>query len=70
MFLGFQLRHPEQEAKHVELVASRQPGQLGNGLRNEGCRLVRSALACWFIVSRTPPPALVRVRPPAPALDQ
>ena len=41
MFLGFQLRHPEQEAEHVELVASRQPGQLDNGLRNEGCRLVR-----------------------------
>ena len=36
MFLGFELRHPEQEAKHVELVASRQPGQLGNGLRNDG----------------------------------
>src|SRR5260370_5780019 len=49
MFLGFELRHPEQEAEHVELVASRQPGQLGNGLRNDGRGLVRASLACWFI---------------------
>lgn len=44
MFLSFQLRHPKQEIEHVELVASRQPGQLGNGLRNEGNRLIRTAL--------------------------
>src|SRR5665647_3283900 len=70
MFLGFQLRHPEQEAKHVELVASRQPGQLGNGLRNQGRGLIRPALARRFIASRTPPPALMRTRPPTPTLDQ
>ena len=70
MLLGFEQRHPEQEGEHVELVTSRQPGQLGNGLRNEGRRLVRSALARWFIVFRTPPPALMRARPPTRALDQ
>ena len=55
MFLGFQLRHPEQEAKHVELVASRQPG---NGLRNQGSGLIRPALARWFIDSRNAAPRL------------
>ena len=67
MFLGFELRHPEQEAEHVELVASRQPGQLGNGLGNDGRGLVRASLACWFIA---PPPALMRARPPATAFGQ
>ena len=45
MFLRFELRHPEQEVEHVELVASRQPGQLGSGLRYEGRGLVPPALA-------------------------
>jgi len=67
MLLGFELRHPKQEAEHVELVASRQPGQLGNGLGNDGRGLVRASLACWFIA---PPPALMRARPPATAFGQ
>lgn len=45
MFLGFQERHPEQEGEHVELVAPRQPSQLGSGFRDDGDGLVRPALA-------------------------
>ena len=45
MFLGFELRHSKQEIEQVELVASRQPGQFGSGIRNQGDGLVRPALA-------------------------
>ncbi len=44
MLDGFQLRHPEQEAEHVELMAPRQPGKVGGGLSDEGCGLIRAAL--------------------------
>jgi hypothetical protein len=43
--LRFELRHSKQEIEHVELVASRQPGQFGSGTRNQGDGLVRPALA-------------------------
>jgi hypothetical protein len=70
MFLGLQLRHAEQEPEHIEFVASRQPGQLDNGLRNKGCGLLRVTLACWFIAPRLSPLALMRARPPASAFGQ
>ena len=44
MLLGFQLRHPEQEAEHVELVTPRQPGQVRGGLCNKGRSLIPAAL--------------------------
>lgn len=44
VFLRLQSRHPEQEAEHVELVASRQPDQVGGGPRNEGCGLIGPAV--------------------------
>jgi hypothetical protein len=56
MFLGLQLRHPGQEPEHIEFVASRQPGQLGNGFRNDGRSLLRATLACCFIAPRLSPP--------------
>jgi hypothetical protein len=70
MFLGLQLRHPEQEPEHIEFVASRQPGQLGNSFRNDGRGLLRATLACCFIAPRLSPPALMRARPPASAFGQ
>src|SRR5260370_4958180 len=69
-FLCLQLRHGEQEDKHVELVAPRQPREVGGGLRDQGRGLIRSALLRWIIGSRTPIPALICARPPAPCLAQ
>lgn len=65
MFLGFQSRHAEQKAKHVEPVAPRQPGEIGHGLRNEGRGLVGVALFRSLMGSGTPTPALMRAGPPA-----
>jgi hypothetical protein len=49
--LGFQLRHPEQEAQHLEPVAPRQPRQIGRGLGNEGRGLIRPTIQTRFIVA-------------------
>ena len=70
MLLRFQLRHPEHEAEHVELVAARQTGEIRHGLGNEGSSLVRPALFGWLKGFRTPAPALMRARPPAVCLGQ
>jgi hypothetical protein len=70
MFFRFQLRHGEQEAEHGEPVAPRQPCEVGGGLRDQGRGLIRSALLRWIIGSRTPIPALICARPPAPCLGQ
>jgi hypothetical protein len=70
VFLCFQLRHSEQEAEHVELVLPRQPGQVGGGLCNKGCGLIRAALPAWLIGSRTPRLALICARPSAPCFGQ
>lgn len=43
-FLRLHLRHLEQIAQHVEPVTARQLHEIGNLLRNEGCRLIRSAI--------------------------
>ena len=70
MLLGFELRHPEQEVEHIEPVASRQPGQFGNGLRNDRRGLLRPALARWFIALWAPSLALMLARPPVSAFGQ
>jgi hypothetical protein len=54
VFLGFQLRHPQEMAEHVEPVALRQPGQFRGGFGNECRGLVRPAIAARFIGSREP----------------
>jgi hypothetical protein len=51
---GFHLRHFEQTDQHAELVTPRDPSQLGGGLRDEGCGLIRPAIL-RIIGSRTPP---------------
>ena len=70
MLLRFQLRHPEHEAEHVELVAARQTGEIRHGLGNEGGGLVRAAVLQWVFGSRTPAPALLCARPPAARFGQ
>jgi hypothetical protein len=70
VFLRFQLRHPEQMAEHVELVAPRQPGKVSSSLCDKGRGLIRPALLAWFIGSRT---LVLRRRyplPPSPCLGQ
>jgi len=47
-FLGLQLRHAEQMAEHLQLVALRQLDQFRNGLGNEGHGLIRAALLTSF----------------------
>jgi hypothetical protein len=54
VFLGFQLRHPQQMAEHLKPMALGQPGQIGNVFRDECRGLVRSAIAAWFIGARMP----------------
>lgn len=70
VFLGFQLRHSEQMAQHVEFVVPREPGEIRRGLRNEGCSLIRPALLAWFIGSRTLVLARRYALPPSPCLGQ
>jgi len=54
VFLGFQLRHPQEMAEHLQPMALRQPGQLGNGFRDECRGLVRPTIAARFIGARKP----------------
>src|SRR6202011_4224730 len=70
MLLGLQLRHPEQEAEHVQLVATRQSGMVGDGFGDKGHSLVRPALPAWFIALRTPLPARGCARPPTSCAGQ
>jgi hypothetical protein len=70
MLLRFQLRHPEQEAEHVQPVATRESGKLGEGFGNEGRSLVRPTLAARFIALRPPLPARGCARPPASCAGQ
>ena len=68
--MGFHLGHLEQAHEHVELVAPRQPGEVGDGLRNESHSFVRTAIPGEIVGWRT----LILVRglgrPPAPCLGQ
>jgi hypothetical protein len=54
VFLGFQLRHPQEMAEHRQPMPLRQPGQVGGGLRNKGRGLVRSTIAARLIGARLP----------------
>jgi hypothetical protein len=54
VFLGFQLRHPQEMAEHLQPMPLRQQGQVGGGLRNEGRGLVRSTIAARLIGARLP----------------
>jgi hypothetical protein len=45
VFLGFQLRHPQEMAEHLQPMALRQPGQVG---------FVRSTIAARLIGARLP----------------
>jgi hypothetical protein len=42
--LRFHSRHPEQVGEQIEFVASRQPGQLGEVLRDERRGLIGAAI--------------------------
>jgi hypothetical protein len=53
MFLGLQLRHPEEMTEQIKPVASRQPREIRRGLGDEGRGLIRPALSTWFLGSRT-----------------
>jgi len=68
--LRLQLRHAKQEAEQAEPVATRQPGEVGDHLRNKGRGLVRTAIPVRLVGSRTPIPARGCARPPAPNLAQ
>jgi hypothetical protein len=70
VFVRFEQYHPEQMAEHIEPMAPRQPSKVGSSLRNQGRSLIRTALAAWFIGSRTSPLARGWTRPPAPCLGQ
>jgi hypothetical protein len=64
VFLGFQLRHPQEMAEHLKPMALRQPGQIGHGFRNEGRGLIRPAIAAQLIGSGRPIFASRCARPP------
>ena len=64
MFLGFQLRHPQEMAEHLKPMALRQPGQIGRGFRNECRGLIRPAIAARLIGSGRPIFASGCARPP------
>jgi hypothetical protein len=64
VFLGFQLRHPQEMAEHLKPMALRQPGQIGHGFRNECRGLIRPAIAARLIGSGRPIFASGRARPP------
>ena len=53
----FELRHREQVAEDLELVAFGQSAQFGNGLRDEGHSLIRAALPIGHLCSRSAIPA-------------
>src|ERR1700730_16885945 len=57
MLLRLQLRHPEQEAEQLQLVATRQSGQARHAFPNEGRGLVRPTLPAWLFALRSPLPA-------------
>jgi hypothetical protein len=54
VFLGFQLRHPQEVTEHLEPVALRQQGQIGDVLCDERRGLIGSAIADGFIGARRP----------------
>jgi hypothetical protein len=64
------LDHVEQVTEDLEFVAPGEPGQFGNGFRDEGHGLVRAALPLMFIRSRSPIPAGRFALPAAPCLAQ
>ena len=45
MLLGLELHKRQQIAQMKEPVMPREPRQMGGGLGNEACRLVRATLA-------------------------
>jgi hypothetical protein len=54
----------------LEFVAPGEPGQFGNGFRDEGHGLVRAALPLMIIRSRSPTPTGSFALPAAPCLAQ
>jgi hypothetical protein len=64
VFLGFQLRHPQEMAEHLKPMALRQPGQIGHGFRNECRGLIRPTIAARLIGSGRPIFASGCARPP------
>jgi hypothetical protein len=54
VLLGFQLLHPQEMAEHLQPMALRQQGQIGDVFRNESRGLVRPAIAARFIGARRP----------------
>jgi hypothetical protein len=65
-----QLRHAEQETEQAELVAPRQPGEVGDSLCDKGRGLIRPAIPARLVGSRTPILAGGCARPPAPCFGQ
>ena len=54
-FFGFELRHRQEMAEHVEAMTTGQFDQFRNSLRNEGYGLVRAALLPpWLIGLQSP----------------
>jgi hypothetical protein len=54
VLLGFQLRHPQEMAEHLQPMALRQQGQIGDVFRNECRSLVGPAIAARFIGAPRP----------------
>ena len=69
-FFRLELDHVEQVTEDLEFVAPGEPGQFGNGFRDEGHGLVRAALPTLFIGWRSPIPARSLALPAAPCLAQ
>jgi hypothetical protein len=64
VFVGFQLRHPQQTAEHLEPMALRQPGQIGDGFRDKPRGLIGPAIAARLIGAPGPIFASGYARPP------
>jgi len=64
VFVGFQLRHPQETAEHLEPMALRQPGQIGDGFRDKSRGLIGPAIAARLIGAPGPIFASGYARPP------
>jgi len=64
VFVGFQLRHPQETAEHLKPMALRQPGQIGGGFRDKSGGLIGPAIFARLIGARRPIFASGCARPP------